>query len=58
VYCRRNVYFIKIIQRQFNFIINIVKNKNLFKRIFEVAERSGARNKNILKNIFDYGIRS
>jgi len=58
VYRRRSVYFTKIIQRRPNFIINIVKNKSLFKKILEVVKRSDTRSKNILKNIPDYNIRN
>jgi len=58
VYRRRNVYFIKVTQRRFNSTINIVRNKNLFKGIPGVAERSDARGKNALKDIPGYNIRS
>jgi len=58
VYRKRNVYFTKTIQRRSNFIINIIKSKSLFKKIFEVIKRSDVRNKNIFKNILGYNIRS
>jgi len=58
VYRRRNACFTKVTQRRPNFIINIVRNKSLFKEIPGVAERSGARGKNVFKDIPGYGIRS